>query len=398
MNGFKKITLYMHAGSGNHGCEAIVNSLCHILTDGGVAGASDITLASYRKDEDDSYSLSELCNTIQMNSFDNHKLSHVLYYGYRKLTGDAESFMRYKLGKVLRIPTDVAISIGGDNYCYEDMLNDLKLAHNVYLRKKVKTILLGCSIEPELISRPDIKEDLAKYDTIIARESITYDALLQEFTGNTPHIELVPDPAFTLGIKEAPLPKVFVPGNTVGINLSPMVQNNESTSGITFESYKNLIKYIVNYTDMQVALIPHVVWNGNDDRVPEHELYDYCAYLGITDRVTMIEDADAETLKGYISKCRFFIGARTHSTIAAYSCIVPTLVVGYSVKARGIAKDLFPGYDVENLVLQVQKITDDKSLTEAFKWIMANEDALRKNLESVMPAYRQKAKDVTKLI
>ena len=26
-----KIVLYMHAGSGNHGCEAIVNSLCRML-------------------------------------------------------------------------------------------------------------------------------------------------------------------------------------------------------------------------------------------------------------------------------------------------------------------------------------------------------------------------------
>ena len=26
-----QIVLYMHAGSGNHGCEAIVNSLCRML-------------------------------------------------------------------------------------------------------------------------------------------------------------------------------------------------------------------------------------------------------------------------------------------------------------------------------------------------------------------------------
>ena len=26
-----KIVLYTHAGSGNHGCEAIVNSLCKLL-------------------------------------------------------------------------------------------------------------------------------------------------------------------------------------------------------------------------------------------------------------------------------------------------------------------------------------------------------------------------------
>ena len=26
----QKLVMYMHAGSGNHGCEAIVNSVCHM--------------------------------------------------------------------------------------------------------------------------------------------------------------------------------------------------------------------------------------------------------------------------------------------------------------------------------------------------------------------------------
>ena len=27
----KKLVMYLHGGSGNHGCEAIVNSTCHML-------------------------------------------------------------------------------------------------------------------------------------------------------------------------------------------------------------------------------------------------------------------------------------------------------------------------------------------------------------------------------
>ncbi|MFR4670990.1 MAG: hypothetical protein ACLT69_14285 [Intestinibacter bartlettii] len=56
-------------------------------------------------------------------------------------------------------------------------------------------------------------------------------------------------------------------------------------------------------------------------------------------------------IKGYISRCRLY-RARTHATIAAYSTCVPTLVIGYSVKAKGIAKDIFGTY--ENYVLPVQ--------------------------------------------
>lgn len=56
-----------------------------------------------------------------------------------------------------------------------------------------------------------------------------------------------------------------------------------------------------------------------------------------------------------------FIGARTHATIAAYSSLVPTLVVGYSVKARGIARDLF-GTE-KNYVLPVQLLRKEEDLT-----------------------------------
>ena len=89
---------------------------------------------------------------------------------------------------------------------------------------------------------------------------------------------------------------------------------------------------------MQVALIPHVVWSHNDDRKPLSQLYEMFKDTG---RVVMIEDHNAEELKGYIARCRLMVVARTHASIAAYSTQVPTLVVGYSVKARGIAKDIF---------------------------------------------------------
>ena len=84
--------------------------------------------------------------------------------------------------------------------------------------------------------------------------------------------------------------------------------------------------------------------------------------------MVLIGDAPAHELKGYISKCSFFVGARTHSTIAAYSSGVPTLVIGYSVKSRGIATDLFGSY--ENYVLPVQELKEPDEMIKAYKWIL----------------------------
>ena len=154
----------------------------------------------------------------------------------------------------------------------------------------------------------------------------------------------------------------------IGINLSPMVIAKEKTPGITMENYKRFIQYILDNTDQSVALIPHVVWANNDDRKPLSELFE--AFKD-SKRVFLIEDMPASDLKGYISKCSFFVGARTHITIAAYSSKVPTLVIGYSVKSRGIATDLFGSY--ENYCLPVQELSDPDALINGYKWVMSHQ-------------------------
>ena len=384
----KKLIVYMHAGSGNHGCEAIVNSLCRMIKE-------KVTLVSYFGEEDKRYSLKDLCEIKSERRFENHKAAHVLYYGYRKLTGDGESFIRYRYGDVFKgEAAPLAISIGGDNYCYENMLGDLRLANSAFNKKGTRTVLLGCSIEPALLKRKEIAEDLGKYHTIIARESITYEALREAFgrrDGDGPEILCFPDPAFTLSAKELPLPEGFAAGNTVGINVSPMIQDNEKISGITMENYKEMISYIIRNTDMQIALIPHVVWERNDDRKPVHALYEAFAETG---RVTQIGDGNCQELKGFIGRCRFFVGARTHATIAAYSTGVPTLVAGYSVKARGIARDLF-GTE-ENYVLPVQNLKKKDDLTKGFQWLFSHEKEIREKLGEVMPGYKERALETGK--
>ena len=102
----------------------------------------------------------------------------------------------------------------------------------------------------------------------------------------------------------------------------------------------------------------------------------------------MFDDMDCQRLKYIISKCRFFVGARTHSTIAAYSTNVPTLVCGYSVKSKGIATDLFGTY--ENYVVPVQNMIDKEQLLKSFKWIYENERTIRTRLTELMPSYKEK--------
>ena len=387
----RPIILYMHAGSKNHGCEAIVNSTVKLIaakrSEQGIDTKIPVLVVSNSVQEDQQYSLGRLekdrlCKLVEDRHIDRDFLAHVFYYGYRKISGDRESFQRYKYKDAFREykilvenykkanpgvafeGEPLAVSIGGDNYCYPEMVEDLILAHNVFRKKGFETVLWGCSIEPDSLKDKKLVADLLAYSKIYARESITYNALIDAGIPKC-QLELRKDPAFELETTKVSIPKHFHPGKTVGINLSPMVQEKETVPGITIENYRNFIKYLLEETDQNIALIPHVVWERNDDRRPLEELY---LEFKDTKRVVLIGDAPASELKGYISQCSFFVGARTHSTIAAYSSGVPTLVIGYSVKSRGIATDLFGSYD--NYVLPVQDLKEPDEMIKAYKWVL----------------------------
>lgn len=374
-----KVVLYAHGGSGNHGCEAIVRSTKKLLDE------RELVLISSQPDEDHQYGLDKLCTIIKDRDLHLNRSSVSFYTAYAALKLKKDFIplekLYYKRAFSYIQPGDIAMSIGGDNYCYADVYK-YTMFHEMAKRRGAKTVLWGCSVEPDIVQQSEIAKDLANYDLITARETISYEALKQV----NPNTVLVSDSAFCLDTVSLPLPTGFIEGHTVGVNVSPMIMKNESVLGITMENYRELIRYILEQTDMSIALIPHVVWQDNDDRIPLRELYDTFKKSG---RVVIIEDHTCEELKGYISKCRFFIGARTHATIAAYSSCVPTLVVGYSVKAKGIAKDLF-GQD-NKYVLPVQQLKDSSDLIHAFTWIQENERTIKRDLKTNLPEYLKRS-------
>ena len=375
--------LYYHAGSFNHGCEAIVRATHKILGGEQTLYSQDsVSDLKYRLDEIVSIKKENPERTLsrleRLKAAISFKMNHTDYLYYKYLR--KEFFSEVK-------KDDVYLSIGGDNYCYEG--KDILGYYNQIIHERGgKTVLWGCSFEPSDMNEV-IAKDISKYDAIFARETLSYDVLKKQ----NPNTYLFPDPAFQLDKIDLPLPKEFIKGNTVGINVSPLIMQSESNQGITKKNYENLIDYIIKNTDMNIALIPHVVEDGNDDRKPLKELYDLFVH---TNRICLIDDYNCMELKGFISRCRFFVGARTHATIAAYSTFVPTLVVGYSVKAKGIAKDIFG--TCNQYVLPVQSLRKSSDLIDGFKWLMKNEVKIKTHLLEFMPEYKEKSLEAGKKI
>lgn len=374
--GTKNYLLYAHGGSKNHGCEAIVRSTVQLLK------GNTFFLMSNQPTEDKQYGITSLCDIVDNKDTTAMYFSVPWWIAYFKLKffGDFRSLDDYLYCKALSKinGVHVAFSIGGDNYCYDvsGIRRFMKYRESL-TKNRTKTVLWGCSVESALIDKK-MRKDLSRYDLIVARETITYEAL-RKINSN---VILAPDPAFTLKKAPANYPAGLGQKPYIGINVSPLIQSLDQGENITLENYRNLVRHILERTDRDIALIPHVVWAKNDDRVPLGQLYEEFKSTG---RVFMVEDQNCMQLKEIISGSEFFVGARTHATIAAYSTCVPTLVVGYSVKARGIARDLFGAE--EGYVLPVQELKDSCDLVSAFESLYARKEEIRNHLSNMMPEY-----------
>ncbi len=370
------IALYAHGGSGNHGCEALVRSTLHSI---GSAG-NHFTVISERPQDDKRYHLDELA-VIKPSMSPLPTGFRRLFYNIRmKMSNDDRVYYREvyrdfpeRIGRC-----DVALAIGGDNYCYSGFTERFSVLNDMLKNRDIPTVLWGCSIDPYRINTTMLR-DLRQYHLITARESITYEALIGHGLTN---VRQVPDTAFCLQSNSLPLPEGMQEGQIVGLNISPLVIRQEPVAGITMDNCRHLIRHIFDSTPLSVLLIPHVVWKDNDDRVPLLRLFEE---FKSSHRIAMLDDCDASTLKGYIKRCRFLIAARTHASIAGYSTGVPTLVVGYSVKAEGIARDLFG--ESTNYVVPIKSLKTPERLTQAFEWLASNEEEIRQRYRQTMDTY-----------
>lgn len=258
----RKYLLYGHGGSENHGCEALVRTTVSLLNN----DKGKIVLSSYSPEMDYKYHIDEICCIKQRGARKTTSKFNVDFlkaYADLKFKRNPEALDDLYELKALEIKRgDVAVSIGGDNYCYGGT-KVLTKENKLYQKGGLKTVLWGCSIEPELLKNERIADDIKGFDLITARESVSYEAIKQI----NPNTVLVCDSAFLLDKKEQPLPEELEGCDFVGINSSPMIEENEVSVGMARENYCKLIEKILDQTDMKILLIPHVVWKQNDDRV-----------------------------------------------------------------------------------------------------------------------------------
>lgn len=382
----KNILVYQHQSSANHGCEALVYTISEQIKH--ICPNSKLTVASFYKEDDDKFEFPGVDQFIQntqwLRRFTLPWLLYQIDIRLLKNKGIQEQFMYCKPCYEEAKSADICVAIGGDTYCYNKGKEHWPLERKIRKLGR-KMMLWGCSIEPDDVFG-EMVEHLSNFDVITVRDPISFEALIS--SGVQSKIVRCADPAFQLPIQQCTLPIGWENGNMVGLNFSPMVMGNMQEKNEPRKAVYELVDYILEKSDDKIVLIPHVRLSFSDDITELRPIYEKYKNTG---RVFLIDDVNlnARQLKYIISKCKVFVGARTHATIAAYSTGVPTLAIGYSVKARGIARDLFGSE--EKMTVSIDDISGTNKLIKYYRWIYENKESLKKELLTIMPEYQKKA-------
>ncbi len=201
-----KIAVYGHGGSQNHGNEAIVRGVREIFPD------ADMKLYTFSVEADKHFGLDEICEVRPMTQ--NVRRSYISR-GISKL----EKIIRGKESEILKEkyyreyfrpfideidPDTIYLLEAGDQYCE---LWDHRLFYAMLNReiksRGAKSVMLGCTVDPNLMSDKNMIDDIRRYSLVIARESVTFNALSKYVKEN---LYLAPCPAFAMKKKTCDVP------------------------------------------------------------------------------------------------------------------------------------------------------------------------------------------------
>lgn len=387
----------------NRGCEAIVRSTAMMLND--VVGPCEILVPS-----DDIARDSRQwpdADRFGVRFVKAYVPPHTRYWthlqriplGLLKRSGWPFPFPRWLKDQIAGV--DAVIAVGGDNYSLDYRLPSLTMGIDRLAMDMGRPVFLwGASVgpfeaEPQFV--PAIRDHLARMTGIMVRESASYDYLTQKL-GLT-NVKLMADPAFTL-VPEPVDTTAFWPvsgeAGVLGLNISPLIERYRKEGQDLRQETIKFIRHAVEQ-GFGVLLVPHVdpVAAGPDsgDAAYMRRMLGELSDLGRA--VTIMPSTfNASQIKGVIANLRFFIGARTHATIAALSSKIPTISIAYSVKAKGINLDLFGD---ERPVLPTPQL-DLGRLTESLAYLLDEEAKLRQQLGNAMPLYRHRVNEAASVV
>jgi colanic acid/amylovoran biosynthesis protein len=296
---------------------------------------------------------------------------------------------------------DALLVIGGDNitldYGLPSLIWHVRFAEHAQ-RMGLPVMVWGASVGPfgnEPRAEKLLAGFLSQLDCITVRETISLEYLRS--IGVHTNVSLVADSAFVMSPEPVDVspywPKAGQEG-VLGFNISPLIQKFRPVGephSVLQKEVAAFLRDVLERTEMGVLLLPHVdPLDGNVDNSDSHYMKVIQDMLGDQrGRLTLAPATlNAPQLKHVLSRCQYFIGARTHATIGALSSQVPTVSIAYSIKAKGLNRDLFGD---EHLVLDTS-VVSKATLLEYFEKLRAEGKDIQALLITRIPEWKERAR------
>lgn len=284
---------------------------------------------------------------------------HTLLIGEKKIEVNAVPAFRFKFVSIIKSivngtflkyikslkSADCILDIGhGDSFADiygKGRFNDIDHVHKLCRFLGKPYAFLPQTIGPfnDKVLEQKAKKSLACSECVMARDhqSMLY---TEKLIGKAEKVNETIDVAFALPYIHSNKNNGYI---NVGLNVSALLYNGGYTQKNEFgikDNYSDLIKSIINmFLDMdnvKIHLLPHVVL----ERAVIENDYFVCSKIARNYDDSRVVLAPfffgASEAKSYISNMDFFIGARMHSTIGAFSSGVPVVPLAYSRKFNGL--------------------------------------------------------------
>lgn len=228
----------------------------------------------------------------------------------------------------------------------------------------VKRIFWGSHLGP--LDERRLRQ-LSRYDVVAVSEHRSRERLAEAGLSN---VVMAPEPAFLVKRQLRGLEGDFPP-DTVGLCLTCP----PAAGSVLYRCYRHLIRYILQQTDLHIALIPYSVRKGQNDLLLYRALTAPYQYTG---RIHIRPDGDSPLLRGDLSLCRCCVGGA--GVLAAWGCGVPGLCLCATHRTLGLSQAIFG--TAQAAVCPWEQLTREDQLTRRFQRFLQKEDRYRQRLEA----------------
>lgn len=253
----------------------------------------------------------------------------------------------FKYRDIIR-QSDFILDIGqGDSFADiygESRFYGIDLIHKLARKYNKPYCLLPQTIGP--FKADNIKQQacksIAKADCCMARDNQSYN-YVRENVPNQIKVKEYIDVAFFMPYDVIQQNKQYT---HVGLNISSLIWHGGYTQDNQFglkcdyqKTIRAIIEYFLKQPDTKVHLVPHVVGaerHIENDYAVSYDLWREYANQNLVIAPFALSPVD---IKSYIAGLDFFVGARMHATIGAFSSYVPVVPMAYSRKFNGLFLD-----------------------------------------------------------